>query len=82
MEWYHICKSDILTSYRVLIARVKAHPILTFFFIPILAFLVSGIFRLVLPILVALQFVSYMILFLRQKDKPDVKKNIKEILKL
>jgi len=50
---------------------------LTFFFSPIL-----GIFRLALPILVLLQFVSYIILFLRQKEKPDVKKNIKEILKL
>lgn len=56
--------------------------ILTFFFVPILAFFILGIFRLALPILVALQFVSYVILFLRQKEKPDIKKNIKEILKL
>jgi len=56
--------------------------ILTFFFVPILAFFIPGIFRLALPILVALQFVSYVILFLKQKEKPDVKKNIKEILKL
>jgi len=56
--------------------------ILTFFFVPILAFFVTGIFRLALPILVALQFISYVVLFLRQKEKPDVKKNIKEILKL
>ncbi len=56
--------------------------ILTFFFIPILAFFVSGIFRLALPILVALQFVSYTIIFLRQKEKPNAIKNIKEILKL
>jgi phosphatidylglycerophosphate synthase len=51
--------------------------ILTFFFTPIL-----GIFRLALPILVLLQFISYMILFLRQKEKPDAIKNIKEILKI
>jgi len=56
--------------------------ILTFFFIPILAFFIPGIFRLALPILVILQFVSYVILFLRQKEKPNVKKNIKETLKL
>lgn len=56
--------------------------ILTFFFVPILAFFVTGVFRLALPILVALQFISYVILFLRQKEKPDIKKNIKEILKL
>jgi phosphatidylglycerophosphate synthase len=56
--------------------------ILTFFFVPVLAFFITGIFRLALPILVALQFVSYVILFLRQKEKPDIKKNIKEILKI
>lgn len=56
--------------------------ILTFFFVPILAFFIRDIFRLALPILVALQFISYVILFLRQKEKPDIKKNIKEILKL
>ena len=33
MEWYEIFKSDILTSYRVLKARIKAHPIMTIFFI-------------------------------------------------
>lgn len=51
--------------------------ILTFFFTPIL-----GIFRLALPILVTLQFASYLILFLKQEEKPDIKKNVKEILKL
>ena len=56
--------------------------ILTFFFVPILAFFIPGIFRLAFPILVILQFVSYVILFLRQKEKTDIKKNIKEILKL
>ena len=56
--------------------------ILTFFFVPILAFFIIGIFRFALPILVTLQFVSYAVLFLRQKEKPDVKKNVKEILKL
>lgn len=55
--------------------------ILTFFFVPIIAFYIPGLFRIVLPILVALQFVSYMVLFLIQKEKPDVKKNIKKILK-
>jgi phosphatidylglycerophosphate synthase len=55
---------------------------LTFFFVPIPAFFILGIFRLALPILVALQFISFVILFLRQKEKPDIKKNIKEILKL
>ncbi len=33
MEWYYICKSDILTSYRVLIDRIKAHRFMTLFFI-------------------------------------------------
>lgn len=56
--------------------------ILTFFFIPIINYFQTGLIRYALPILVALQFVSYMILFLRQKEKPDIKKSIKEILKL
>ncbi len=56
--------------------------ILTFFFIPIINYFQTGLIRYALPILVALQFVSYMILFLKQKEKPDIKKNIKEILKL
>ena len=56
--------------------------IITFFFIPIITYFIPSLFRIALPILVALQFVSYMLLFSRQKEKPDVKKNIKEILKL
>ena len=55
---------------------------LTFAILPILTFFIPDIFRLGLPILVALQFVSYLILFFRQKEKPDVIKNIREILKL
>lgn len=33
MDWYEISKHDILTSYRLFIARVKAHPLITIFFI-------------------------------------------------
>jgi hypothetical protein len=33
MNWYHIFISDLTTSYRVFIARVKAHPIMTLFFV-------------------------------------------------
>ncbi|WP_455392726.1 hypothetical protein [[Eubacterium] cellulosolvens] len=33
MEWYEIAKHDILTSYRIFIARVKAHPLITIFFL-------------------------------------------------
>ncbi len=33
MQWYHILYSDLLTSYRVFISRVKKHPFLTGFFI-------------------------------------------------
>ena len=51
--------------------------ILTFFFTPIL-----GIFRLAFPILVLIQFISYAVLFLRQKEEPDVKKNIRSVLKI
>ena len=50
---------------------------LTFFFTPMLV-----IFRLAFPILVIIQFISYIILFLKQKEKPDVRKNIKSMLKI
>ena len=50
---------------------------LTFFFVPL-----TGIFYLILPILVLLQLVSYIILFFTQKEKPDIKKNIKSMLKM
>ncbi len=33
MEWYHILRSDLLTSYRVFIERVKLHKFTTLFFI-------------------------------------------------
>ena len=56
--------------------------ILTFFFIPIISNFHTGLIRNAIPILVALQFVSYLILFLIQKEKPDVINNIKKILKL
>jgi phosphatidylglycerophosphate synthase len=54
--------------------------ILTFFFIPLIP--IAGIFRLIFPILVLLQFVSYVILFLRQKNRPSIKKNIKSLFKM
>ena len=56
--------------------------ILTFFFIPLLTYFNQNIFRFALPILVIIQFISYMILFLKHKEKPDVINNIKKILKL
>ncbi len=56
--------------------------ILTFFFLPMAEFFIAGIFRLALPILVILQLVSYLILFFRQKEKPDIKNNIKKMLKI
>jgi len=43
---------------------------------------ITGYFYLVLPILVGLQFISYIILFFTQKEKPDFKNNIKKMLKL
>ena len=33
MKWHYILSSDILTSYRVFMARIKKHPIITAFFI-------------------------------------------------
>ena len=50
---------------------------LTFFVAPI-----SGYFVILFPILVILQFISYLILFITQKERPDVKANIKKILKM
>ncbi len=32
MEWYHIFKSDVITSYRIFKNRVKKHPFITIFF--------------------------------------------------
>jgi phosphatidylglycerophosphate synthase len=43
---------------------------------------VTGYFYLVLPMLVALQFISYILLFFTQKEKPNIKNNIKKMLKL
>ena len=51
--------------------------ILTFLFAPI-----TGYFTLILPILIILQLASYMILFLKQKERPDIRKNIKSMLKI
>jgi phosphatidylglycerophosphate synthase len=56
--------------------------ILTFFFVPIFTIFNPNIFRFALPILVIIQFVSYLILSLKQKEKPDIINNIKKILKL
>ena len=33
MDWYHICKADLTTSYRVFIDRVMKHKFTTIFFI-------------------------------------------------
>jgi phosphatidylglycerophosphate synthase len=56
--------------------------LITFCFLPIIAFFIPGAFQIVFPILVILQFISYLILFAIQKERPDVIKNIKTILKL
>lgn len=49
---------------------------LTFFVAPL-----TGYFTIIFPILVAIQFISYLILFITQDKMPDVKANIKKILK-
>jgi len=56
--------------------------LITFFFLPIVAFFIPESFRWVFPILVILQFISYLIIFVRQKEKPNIRENIKKILKL
>jgi len=43
---------------------------------------ITNYFYIVLPILVVLQFISYIILFFKQKEKPDIKNNIKKMLKI
>jgi len=48
----------------------------TFFFGPLL-----GMVRIFFPMSVALQFVSYMILFIKQKGRSDVKNGLKEMIK-
>lgn len=54
---------------------------LTFFFAPIIGALVSGSFNVVFPALVLLQLISYIVLFITQKERPDIKKNIKSMFK-
>ena len=54
---------------------------LTFFFAPIIGALVSGSFNVVFPALVILQFISYIALFITQKERPDIKKNIRSMFK-
>ena len=49
---------------------------LTFFFAPI-----TGYFIFIFPVLVSLQFISYIVLFIKQDKMPDIKANIKKILK-
>ena len=49
----------------------------TFLILPVL-----GIFRTGLPIVIGLQFISYIILFFKQANKPDVWRNILTTLKL
>jgi len=52
----------------------------TFFFAPLF-----NKVRLLFPILVALQFISYVILFIKKKEKPDleeIEERIKMMLKL
>lgn len=56
--------------------------IITFCFLPIFAAFIPGLFPIVFPILVILQFISFVILFIIQKDKPNVKEKIKKTLKL
>lgn len=51
--------------------------ILTFLFAPITRY-----FTLILPILIILQLASYIILLLKQKERPDIRKNIKSMLKI
>ena len=49
----------------------------TFFFAPLL-----GIVTILFPILVLLQFISYVILFFKQKERPDIKNGVKKMLKI
>ena len=51
--------------------------ILTFLFAPI-----TGYFTLILPILIILQLASYIILFSKQKERPDIRKNIRSMFKI
>jgi phosphatidylglycerophosphate synthase len=50
---------------------------LTFFVLPPL-----GVFCIGFPVLIILQFISYSILFVRQKEKPNIWKNIKSMFKI
>ena len=70
-------------TYKTISPKISSYYIhadegfLTFFIAPL-----TGIFYLILPILVLLQFVSYLILVFLQKEKTDIKKNIRSMLKI
>lgn len=70
-------------TYRTIFPRVCSYYMhadegfLTFGIAPL-----TGYFYIIFPILVTLQFISYTILFFKQKEKPDIKDNIKKMLKI
>lgn len=71
------------TRYKTIIPHVYSYysqfeeAYLTFFFAPLF-----GIVQILLPIAIILTWISYMILFIKQKERPDTKPDIKKILKL
>ena len=70
-------------SYKTIIPYVNTYygaadeGILTFFFVPII-----GYFTIIFPFLVLIQLISYIILFFKQKEKPNIRKNFRSMLKI
>ena len=56
--------------------------LITFMFLPLFCIFYDGAFQVGLPILILLQFFSYLSLFIRQKNKPNMLLNVKKSLKL
>jgi phosphatidylglycerophosphate synthase len=69
-------------TYRTISPRICSYYMhadegfLTFFVAPI-----TGYFTIIFPILVGMQFISYLILFVTQDKMPDIRANIKKVLK-
>ena len=56
--------------------------LITFMILPLLALCDPIVFRLGLPIVISIQFISYLIIFFKQTEKPDAILNIKKTFKL
>jgi len=65
-------------------SKLTSHDegLITFMILPLLAMVDPMYFRIGLPIIISIQFTNYLILFLKQKKRPNIILNIKKTFKL